>query len=47
MGLEEMMLLDLEYIRRRSIRLDLRIMLFTVIRILQEFVRIASRKRRD
>ncbi|MCH7786331.1 MAG: sugar transferase [Chloroflexi bacterium] len=47
MGLEEMMLLDLEYIRRRSILLDLRIMLFTVIRILQEFVRIASRRRRD
>ena len=47
MGLEEMMLLDLEYIRRRSILLDLRIMLFTVIRILQEFVRTANRRRRD
>ncbi len=47
MGLEEMMLLDLEYIRRRSILLDSRIMLFTVVRILQVFVRIASRKRRD
>ena len=46
MGLEEMMLLDLEYIRRRSILLDLKIMLFTVTRILQEFVRIASRRRR-
>ncbi|MCH8256961.1 MAG: sugar transferase, partial [Proteobacteria bacterium] len=46
-GLEEMMLLDLEYIRRRSILLDLRIMLFTVIRILQEFVRTANRRRRD
>lgn len=47
MGLEEMMLLDLEYIRRRSILLDLKIVLFTVIRILQEIVRIASRRRRD
>ena len=46
-GLEEMVLLDLEYIRRRSILLDLRIMLFTVIRILQEFVRTANRRRRD
>ena len=45
-GLESMMKSDIEYIRRRNVALDLKIMAFTAIRMLQEAVGLVNRNKR-